>query len=205
MDSFEVLSGIDSGIIYYNSLVNPESRTLKNALVLENGSKLLWSKANLVYTKIMMQMMSFRDEEFFERVANKVRWYNIDVDHVSQKESLIGILNYGAIPQTKTIPYREVKAYNLRVAKVIYAKRLFEFVRKTVPRVVYDQYFATHIDPFMDDLNDFDRLVMPTPERRGTAKKEEEGRKATPYKKEEKEEKERKSRPSPKETPIRKR
>lgn len=204
MDSFEVLAGIDSGIIYYNSLVNPESRTLKNALVLENASKLLWSKANLVYTKIMMQLMSFRDEEFFERVANKFRWYNIDVDHVSQKESLIGTLNYGAIPQTKNIPYREVKAYNLRVAKIIYAKSLFEFVRKTVPRAIFDQYFATHIDPFMEDVKDFDRLFMPTPERRGSVKKEETGvRKATPYKKEETKKKE--ERPSPKETPIRKR
>lgn len=168
MDLFQVLSGIDSGIIYYNSLVNPESKTLKNALVLENASKFLWSKANLVYTKIMTQIMNFRGEDFFERVANKIRCYNIDVDHVSQNESFIGTLNYGAIHQTNTIPYREVKAYNLRVAKIIYAKRLFEFLRRAVPRAVYERYFAKDVEPFMEEVNEFDRFI---PERKESPKK----------------------------------
>lgn len=208
MDSFEVLAGIDSGIIYYNSLANPQSRTLKYALFFENGSKLLWSKANLVYTKTMMQLMRFRDRDFFEPVANKFRWYVSDIDHVSQKDYFIGTLNYGVIPRTKTIPYSEVKAYNLRIAKLIYAKKLFEHVQQLVPKDVYDQYFAKDIKPFMDDLEDFDRLEMPTPQQSGTVKREEDGgeRKATPYKKEEtKKKEERQSRPSPKETPIRKR
>ena len=183
MEDFAILAGTNQGILYENSLSNPNNVIVEQALFLENQSKILTSYANFTYVSLAMKFTRSNDQTFIAAARANCRTYNYRLENYSGvhlDDTILELIHYNAIPYTEQIPQRVVTEYNVRIKKIYFAMMLF----KSIADLTKVRMFLEVIEAFNDKLDDFigirDLPQIKTPK----AKVKPEGqRDATPYKK----------------------